>query len=107
MFDLEHMRAPGRYSREQIGSQLEELTLDDVNRALQQHIKPSNLYYTAVTPSAKPLFQQLTEDIKTPIVYDSEEISDEQQRLDAEVAKKDLQINQTHAKIVDMNGLFQ
>jgi zinc protease len=88
-------------------AKLETLTLEEVNAAIARHIRSDSLRIVAVSGDAKPLFQQLTEEMTTPIVYADIQPDEPSKKRDEAIAKKDLTIPSSQSKLVKAAGLFQ
>ena len=86
--------------------ELEALTVEEVNAALAEHIRPRDLRIVAVTGDAEALVETLSEDSATPLVYSSERQPDaEQAKVDEEVAA--MSVGLSEATVATAEGLFR
>ncbi len=84
---------------------LRRLTLDDVNRAVRQHLSPDRLSIVIVTKDAAALKQALVSDVLSPIKYDGEKSAS---LLDEDKVVGALKLNLTadHVRITPISDVF-
>lgn len=81
------------------------LSRDDVNAALQRHIRPDDLRIVAVSGDPAGLVAALEGELATPVVYGTIEPDEAQAARDAEVAGLALEL--VSATVVPSEGLFR
>jgi len=91
----------------QLPERLAELSLDDVNEAIKRHIRSDSLRIVAVSGDSENLFEQLTEETTTPVVYSGVQPDELMMKQDAEIAEKDLKIAKSQSKLVQTTGIFR
>ena len=84
---------------------LDEMTVEEVNDAVQRHLDLDNLRIVAISGDAEGLKERLLSDDPTPIVYRDVTPDDEQAARDEEVASWPL--NLTDVWILQSEGIFQ
>jgi len=92
---------------EAIPKALETLTREEINAALQKHIRPADLRIIAVSGGAEDLKKRLLEETATPIVYKDVEPEEEQANRDAEAAEWPLGLTEETVWIAPAKGIFQ
>ncbi len=85
---------------------MDELTVEEVNAALREHLQSKNLKIAIVTGDADGLADQLTRGAPTPIQYDSEK-PPEILREDQEIARYPLNIQRGDVRVVSVDQLFE
>ncbi len=103
--DAEIMGVPNML--EALPAALDTLTVEQVNDALKRHIRPQDLTIVAVSGEAEALGRALVSGEETPIVYADVTPSEEQAKVDAEVAKRDVGLDEDDVVVVPAEGIFR
>ncbi|MDX1439620.1 MAG: insulinase family protein, partial [Rubricoccaceae bacterium] len=91
---------------EYIRSGLEELTLDDVNRALRRHLQSENMAAVVITPNAEEFRDALLADSPSPMEYASEK-SDEIYAEDEVIQQYPLNLNESDVRVISVDDVFE
>jgi len=103
--DAEAMGVPNML--ETLPPALDSLTVEQVNDALRRHLRPDDLTIVAVSGDAEGLSQILVGGDETAIVYADVTPSETQAAVDAEVAKRDVGLEDADVVVVPAEGIFQ
>ena len=86
--------------------EIEALTVEEVNAALQRHIRPDDLRIVVVAGDGEAVVRALTEDSPTPLVYSEDRQPDpEQATIDEEVAA--MSVGLSEFTVVPAEGIFR
>ena len=91
-----------RYVREG----LQNLTLDDVNRVIREHLGAGGLDVVVITPDADALAQALVADTPSPMTYASEKPADILAE-DEVIARYPLGLDAGDVRVVDVDDVFE
>lgn len=103
--DAEIMGVPNML--EALPASLDQLTLEQVNDALKRHLRPDDLTIVAVSGEADELARVLVAAEETPITYADVTPSEAQAAVDAEVAKRDVGLEEEDVVVVPAEGIFR
>lgn len=85
---------------------LAELTLEDVNRAIKQHLSSEGLQFTFISSDADGLIDALVSDTASPIVYNTEKPV-ELLTEDAEIADRPFDLDASRVRKIDASALYE
>ncbi len=85
---------------------LQALTLEDVNRALREHLQADDLALVAITPNAEDLADRLADDTPSPITYNAPK-PDEIMVEDEVIQQLPLGIEREAIRIVPVDEVFE
>ena len=94
------------YFIDKIEEQLMDLTVDDVNRAIREHLQADNIKIAAVTANAQEFKNALLENRPSPISY-SGNVDDSVKEKDEIVKNYTLNINPDRIRIVPVSEMFE
>jgi zinc protease len=86
---------------------MDEVTLEDVNAAIEKHLQTENLVFAFVTANAEALKTALTSGAPSPIDYGALEKPAEILAEDEEIEKHPLEISAANVTIVPVEEMFQ
>ena len=85
---------------------IEKLTLEDVNRALREHLDSDGMALVVVTPDAEDLAERLASDAPSPITYNAPK-PDEIMVEDAVIQQYPLDIERENIRILPVDEVFE
>ncbi len=94
------------YFIDKIEDKLMDLTVDDVNRAIREHLQAENIKIAAVTANAQEFKEALLENTPSPISY-SGNVDDSVKEKDEIVKTYTLNINPDRIRIVPVSEIFE
>ena len=87
-------------------AELEDLTLDDVNRAIRTHLHPDRMAVVMVAPNAEELAEALVAGDPSPIAYASEKPA-EVLAEDAVIERYDLGLEPDDVRVIAVTDVFE
>jgi len=94
------------YFIDKIEDKLMDITVDDVNRAVREHLQNTNIKIAAVTANAQEFKEALLENTPSPISY-SGSVDDSVKEKDEIVKTYTLNINPERIRIVPVSEMFE
>ncbi len=91
---------------QRIESELNALTVDDVNKAVKKHISPTNVKVAVVANDAKGLMDKMLSNAPSPITYQAP-VSPEIAEDDKKITTLPLGLNKAKTRIVPVDQLFE
>ncbi len=85
---------------------LQDLTLDEVNRALREHLQTDNIALVVITPGADDLAERLASDTPSPITYNAPK-PDDIMAEDEVIQQYPLGIERDAIRIVPVEDVFE
>lgn len=95
-----------KYFIDTIEEELRKLTVDDVNRAIREHLQSENIKVAAVTADAQAFKEALLNNTPSPISY-SGNVDDSVKAKDEIVKNYQLNINPDRVRIVPVGEMFE
>jgi zinc protease len=91
---------------EYVTSQLNQLTVEDVNRVIAENLQSENMHYVFITGDGKDMVKRLSQEQSSPLKYNSEKpkaLTDE----DAIIQDYKLAIPANNIELLDIDAVFE